>query len=100
MGQEPWLTYLTNIQYTDESRPIVESTSLVQDCVGQGRVSERLLGCKEILLESHSESLLDTVGSEWVRSRARVINYLVRRPDRFIKTITGHDLAGKLLLTA
>ncbi|HKY45713.1 MAG TPA: hypothetical protein VJM50_21665 [Pyrinomonadaceae bacterium] len=70
MGQEPWLTYLTNIQYTDESRPIAESTSLVQDCVGQGRVSERLLGCKEILLESHSESLLDTVGSGWVRSRA------------------------------
>jgi L-ascorbate metabolism protein UlaG (beta-lactamase superfamily) len=51
MGQEPWLTYLTNIQYTDESRPIVESNKLVKDCLGCGRVSERLFGCKEILLE-------------------------------------------------
>ena len=51
MGQEPWLTYLTNIQYTDESRPIVESNNLVKDCLGRGRVSERLFGCKEIMLE-------------------------------------------------
>jgi L-ascorbate metabolism protein UlaG (beta-lactamase superfamily) len=51
MGQEPWLTYLTNIQYTDESRPILESNSLVKDCLGRGRVSERLFGRKEILLE-------------------------------------------------
>lgn len=51
MGQEPWLTYLTNIHYTDESRPIIESNNLVKDCLGGGRVSERLFGCKEILLE-------------------------------------------------
>lgn len=51
MGQEPWLTYLTNIHYTDESRPIVESNNLVKDCLARGRVSERLFGCKEILLE-------------------------------------------------
>jgi hypothetical protein len=50
MGQEPWLTYLTNIHYTDESRPIVESNSLVKDCVGCERVSERLFGSKEIHL--------------------------------------------------
>ena len=56
MGQEPWLTYLTNIQYTDESRPIVESNNLVKDCVGRGRVSERLFGCKEILLEPATAS--------------------------------------------
>jgi L-ascorbate metabolism protein UlaG (beta-lactamase superfamily) len=52
MGQEPWLTYLTNIQYTDESRPMVESNKLVNDCLGCGRVSERLFGCKEIFPES------------------------------------------------
>ena len=52
MGQEPWLTYLTNIHYTDESRPIIESNNLVKDCLGRGRVSERLFGCKEILLEA------------------------------------------------
>jgi L-ascorbate metabolism protein UlaG (beta-lactamase superfamily) len=51
MGQEPWLTYLTNIQYTAESRPIVESNKLVKDCLGSGRIAERLFGCKEILLE-------------------------------------------------
>lgn len=51
MGQEPWLTYLTNIQYTEESRPIVESNNLVKDCLSRGKVSERLFGCKEILLE-------------------------------------------------
>ena len=51
MGQEPWLTYLTSIQYTDESRPIVESNKLVKDSLDLGRASERLFGCKEILLE-------------------------------------------------
>jgi len=51
MGQEPWLTYLTSIQYTDESRPIVESNRLVKECLGRGRVSERLFGCREIFLE-------------------------------------------------
>jgi L-ascorbate metabolism protein UlaG (beta-lactamase superfamily) len=51
MGQEPWLTYLTSIQYTDESRPITESNKLVKDSLDLGRVSERLFGCKEILLE-------------------------------------------------
>lgn len=56
MGQEPWLTYLTNIQYTDESRPIVESDKLVKECLGRGRVSERLFGCKEILLEPATAS--------------------------------------------
>jgi L-ascorbate metabolism protein UlaG (beta-lactamase superfamily) len=50
MGQEPWLTYLTSIQYTDESRPIVESNKLVEHCRGRGLVSERLFGQKEITL--------------------------------------------------
>lgn len=48
MGQEPWLTYLTSIQYTDESRPIVESNMLVEQCRARGITSERLYGCKEI----------------------------------------------------
>ncbi|HEX8559977.1 MAG TPA: MBL fold metallo-hydrolase [Pyrinomonadaceae bacterium] len=50
MGQEPWLTFLTSIQYTDESHPIVESDKLVADCRGRGIVSERLYGQKEIFL--------------------------------------------------
>ncbi len=50
MGQEPWLTYLTSIQYTEASRPIVESNKLVEECVKRGLVSERLYGRKEIPL--------------------------------------------------
>jgi L-ascorbate metabolism protein UlaG (beta-lactamase superfamily) len=50
MGQEPWLTYLTSIKYTEESRPIVESNKLVEDCRSRDIVSERLFGQKEIIL--------------------------------------------------
>ena len=50
MGQEPWLTYLTSIRYTEESRPIVESDKLVEECRRRGLVSERLFGQKEIIL--------------------------------------------------
>ncbi|MEW6735628.1 MAG: MBL fold metallo-hydrolase [Acidobacteriota bacterium] len=50
MGQEPWLTYLTSIRYTDESRPIVESNRLVADCQHRGLKSERLYCQKELFL--------------------------------------------------
>ena len=50
MGQEPWLTYLTSIQYTAESRPIVESDKLVGECHDRGLTAERLYGRKEIYL--------------------------------------------------
>lgn len=51
MGQEPWLTFLTSIQYTKESRPIVESDKVVAECRGNGIVSERLFGHKEVVLQ-------------------------------------------------
>jgi len=50
MGQEPWLTFLTSIRYTPESRPIVESDKLVEECRRRGIESERLWVKKEILL--------------------------------------------------
>ncbi|HEX7175428.1 MAG TPA: MBL fold metallo-hydrolase [Pyrinomonadaceae bacterium] len=50
MGQEPWLTFLTSIHYTEESRPIIESGRLVAECRGRGIEAERLYGRKEILL--------------------------------------------------
>jgi L-ascorbate metabolism protein UlaG (beta-lactamase superfamily) len=50
MGQEPWLTFLTSIRYTDQSRPIVESNKLVNYCRDHGIDSERLFGQKEIFL--------------------------------------------------
>lgn len=50
MGQEPWLTYLTSIEYTGQSRPIVDSNRLVEACRERGITSERLFGHKEIIL--------------------------------------------------
>ncbi len=49
MGQEPWLTFITTILYTGESRPIVDSDKLVEDCRRRGLVAERLFGHKELL---------------------------------------------------
>ncbi|HEX3559474.1 MAG TPA: MBL fold metallo-hydrolase [Pyrinomonadaceae bacterium] len=48
MGQEPWCTFLTSVHYTDESRPIVDSNRLVNDCVKRGIIAERLYGRKEL----------------------------------------------------
>jgi L-ascorbate metabolism protein UlaG (beta-lactamase superfamily) len=50
MGQEPWLTYLTSIQYTETSRPIVESDKLVENCRNHGLTSARLYGHTELFL--------------------------------------------------
>jgi hypothetical protein len=48
MGQEPWLTFLTSIQYTEQSRPIIDSNRLVAECRRRGIESERLYCLKEI----------------------------------------------------
>lgn len=48
MGQEPWLTYIMSIKYTEQSNPIVESNKLVEDCLRRGITSERLFGKKEL----------------------------------------------------
>lgn len=50
MGQEPWLTYLTSIAYTEQSVPIIDSGKLVADCRARGITSERLYGHREINL--------------------------------------------------
>ncbi len=49
MGQEPWLSYITSIEYTDQSKPIVESNKLVESCRSLGLVTERLCGTKDIV---------------------------------------------------
>jgi len=51
MGQEPWLSYMMSLKYTEQSRPIVESNRLIQECAKHGIYAERLFGEKEILLE-------------------------------------------------
>lgn len=50
MGQEPWLSFITSIKYTDESKPIVESNKLIQACQSQGIEAERLFGAREIFV--------------------------------------------------
>lgn len=60
MGQEPWLSYLTSIRYTDESRPIVESNKLVADCRSRGIVSERLYCEKELFLNTSASASADS----------------------------------------
>jgi len=52
MGQEPWLGYIMSLQYTEQSRPIVESNRLVRECVEHGLCAERLFGEKEIFIEN------------------------------------------------
>jgi L-ascorbate metabolism protein UlaG (beta-lactamase superfamily) len=51
MGQEPWLGFVMSLKYTEQSRPIIESNRLIQECLSQGLHAERLFGEKEILLE-------------------------------------------------
>jgi L-ascorbate metabolism protein UlaG (beta-lactamase superfamily) len=63
MGQEPWLNYIMSIKYTAESRPIVESDRLLQNCRERGVIAERLFGEKEILLEDSSASRVELVTS-------------------------------------
>ncbi|GLQ87728.1 MBL fold metallo-hydrolase [Dyella flagellata] len=46
LGQEPWLKYVAGLQYTEESKQIVESNEFVQRCREHGIQSERLHGCK------------------------------------------------------
>lgn len=48
MGLEPWLEFISSIKYTNESRPIVESNRLVEECIAKGIIAERLFGEKTI----------------------------------------------------
>ena len=55
MGREPWLTYITSIQYTPDSKPIIESAKLVEFCRQHNIVSEILYGKKEITVSRSSQ---------------------------------------------
>lgn len=56
MGMEPWLEFISSIQYTDESVPIVDSNKLLSDCRVLNIVAERLYGEKEILYNKAKET--------------------------------------------
>jgi L-ascorbate metabolism protein UlaG (beta-lactamase superfamily) len=51
MGQEPWLTFLTSLNYNEESCQIVESNRLVEECRRRGLTAERVFCRKEIVLD-------------------------------------------------
>jgi len=55
MGQEPWLSHITSIEYTNESKPIVESDRLIEVCRQRGILSERLYVMKEMFLSKSRE---------------------------------------------
>jgi L-ascorbate metabolism protein UlaG (beta-lactamase superfamily) len=50
MGQEPWLTHISSIKYTEDSNPIVQSEELIKSCKEQGIEAERLFGEREMQL--------------------------------------------------
>ena len=50
MGLEPWLIYLTSLQYEDDDLPMVESGKFVATCRDRDIETERLVYKKEILL--------------------------------------------------
>ena len=50
MGQEPWLQYLCGIQYTPESKQIIESKKLIDFCKISQIPATRLYGCRDIYL--------------------------------------------------
>ena len=50
MGQEPWLTFISSIKYTEQSNPIIQSTRLLETCRERGIPAERLFGEREIFL--------------------------------------------------
>ncbi|GLQ98961.1 MBL fold metallo-hydrolase [Dyella mobilis] len=50
MGQEPWMRFVTGLEYTPESKQIVESNKLLERCRSAGLDAERLHGCRTITL--------------------------------------------------
>lgn len=49
MGVEPWVTYILDVHYTDESNPIVQSNKLIETCKIMGLTADRLFAEKELL---------------------------------------------------
>ncbi len=47
MGQEPWLDYIMNINYTETSPQIIESNKFIEKCRQENIIAERLYAKKE-----------------------------------------------------
>ena len=57
MGQEPWLEFISSIKYTDESRPIMQSNRLINECQKRDITAERLFGEKELFYHLNSADI-------------------------------------------
>ena len=44
MGQEPWLRHIMALEYSNQSRPIVASDALIEECRSRGITAKRLFG--------------------------------------------------------
>lgn len=51
MGQEPWLRFVAGLEYTSQSKQIVESEKFVERCKIAGIGAERLNGCRTFTLD-------------------------------------------------
>jgi L-ascorbate metabolism protein UlaG (beta-lactamase superfamily) len=58
MGQEPWLEFISSIRYSEESKPIVQSNMLVNECLKRNIIAERLFGEKELLYDYEKKAVL------------------------------------------
>lgn len=58
MGAEPWINYILDVHYKDDSNPIVQSNQLIIECKKEGRFSERLFGEAELFSQSSLDILL------------------------------------------
>jgi L-ascorbate metabolism protein UlaG (beta-lactamase superfamily) len=58
MGQEPWLEFISSIRYSEESKPIVQSNMLVNECLKRNIIAERLFGEKELLYDYERKVVL------------------------------------------
>lgn len=54
MGQEPWLKHILGLQYTADSKQMVESDKFVSRCREAGIGSDRLYGAREMVLAKRS----------------------------------------------
>ncbi|OQS36951.1 MBL fold metallo-hydrolase [Chromobacterium haemolyticum] len=45
MGQEPWMRFVTGLEYSADSKQIVESNKFLERCRAAGLSAERLYGC-------------------------------------------------------
>ncbi|MGB3532437.1 MAG: thioester reductase domain-containing protein [Microcoleaceae cyanobacterium] len=83
MGQEPWLTFITSIQYTPDSKPILESNQVIEYCKRQNIISKRLLGCQEMILESSLESAVNINFSINLENNNQEIHIFNNMPEKY-----------------